>query len=277
MHLDGSNRMEQGVSAGKILVGTSGYFYSDWVGHFYPEHLKKEEFLGYYANHFNAVEINYTYYKMPTAKSLEKMAKRVAGKVEFVLKLHSDMTHSRTADSGSFRDFTDACKPLEERGVMGALLAQFPYSFHKTAVNEDYLHRLKEMLPNKDIVVELRNVQWIKQDTFSLLKEMDFGYCCVDEPNIKGLMPNLAVATSQMGYVRFHGRNHEKWYNNDRPEERYDYRYSKEELESWVPKIIRLADMTRKVYCFANNHYQSKSVDSAQLLIDLLKKGAQAT
>lgn len=264
--------MESHGSAGQILIGTSGYSYKDWVGYFYPEKIKQEEFLAYYANHFKTVEINYTYYRMPTAKSLEKMAMRADGKVEFVLKLHSEMTHTRSADSQSYRQFTDACKPLEEREVMGTLLAQFPYSFHKKAANEDYLKRLRENLPDKDIVVELRNAKWVGQGTFSLLKELNFGYCCVDEPDVKGLMPNLAVATSRTGYVRFHGRNSDKWYEHDRAEERYDYRYSKEELEPWVPKILRLAKMADKVYCFTNNHYQSKSVDSAQLLIKLLDR-----
>ncbi len=256
---------------GSIFVGTSGYSYRDWVGHFYPKGMKQDQFLSYYADHFPAVEINYTYYKMPTEKVLGDMVEKSGGKIEFVLKLHQEMTHSRSAGEKEFNQFRNALAPLVQAGSLGPLLAQFPYSFHATEKNGDYLRTLKDHLFNEKVVVELRNSKWVRQKTFDLLKELDFGYCCVDEPKIKGLMPDLTVATSKIGYVRFHGRNREKWYNHQRPEERYDYRYCKEELEPWAGKIRKLAALTNKVYCFHNNHYQSKSTESAQLLMKLLQ------
>lgn len=255
----------------KILVGTSGYYYEDWKGHFYPENLKKSEYLSYYAQHFNLVEINSTYYRPPTAKSLEKMAQDSKNKVEFALKLHQNMTHSKTAENKDYQDFAQALVPLYDRGVLGSLLAQFPYSFHENQRNKDHLRRLRDFLPDHDIVVEFRNDKWVKQDTFTLLKELSFSFCCVDQPLLKGLMPPLAVATGRTGYVRFHGRNAAKWYEHDNAAQRYDYRYSTEELADWVPKIKKLASLTDKVYCFTNNHFQSKSVDAAQLLLSLLK------
>jgi uncharacterized protein YecE (DUF72 family) len=210
---------------------------------------------------------------MPSAKTFESMAEKSESRVEFALKLHQDMTHKRTAGQKEYRAFDEACKPLTERNLLGPLLAQFPYSFHAKEENEDYLRRLRDRLPGRDVVVELRNGKWVSQDTFELLKELDFGYCCVDEPPIKGLLPPMAVATSKIGYVRFHGRNGAKWYDHDRPEERYDYRYSKDELAQWVPRIKKLASLCDRVYCFTNNHFQSKAVESAQLLIQLLQPG----
>lgn len=262
---------ENGGPDAAILVGTSGYSYDDWVGHFYPKGTKKSDFLSYYSDHFRTVEINYTYYRMPSEKSIEGMVNNSEGKVEFVLKLHQDMTHNRSAGSEHYKEFLNAVRPMSEAGVFGAFLAQFPYSFHPTQKNTDYIKRLRDFLPEDDVVVELRNSKWVKQSTFELLKNHNLGYCCVDEPKIKGLMPDIAVATSKTGYVRFHGRNAAKWYDHDKPAERYDYRYSKEELEPWVGRIKRLAAMSNKVYCFHNNHYQSKAVDSAQLLLELLK------
>ena len=258
-------------SPGAVLVGTSGYSYDDWVGRFYPDKMKKDQFLSHYAKHFSTVEINYTYYRMPTEKVMSGMLKKSDGKVEFVLKLHQDMTHTRSSKKEDYQYFQQAVAPLEQNGVLGSFLAQFPYSFHPTKENENYLRKLRDFLPDNDVVVELRNSGWVKQSTFDLLKEVDFGFCCVDEPRITGLMPALAVATSKTGYVRFHGRNKEKWYKHDRPEERYDYRYTRQELEPWADKIKKLAKLTSKVYCFHNNHYQSKAVESAQLLIDLIR------
>ena len=258
--------------APKVLIGTSGYSYDDWVGRFYPEGMNKSDFLAYYAEHFSTVEINYTYYRMPAARTLESMARKSSEKVEFVLKLHADMTHQRTADPGAYRDFVEACVPLTERGLLGGLLAQFPFSFHLTEDNADYLRRVRDRLPDQNLVVEFRNAKWVRQETFAMLKELQFGFCCVDEPQIKGLMPPVSVATSDTGYVRFHGRNQVHWYHQERPEQRYDYRYSKAELAQWIPKIKSLAALTTKIFCFTNNHYQSKAVDSAQILMELLKK-----
>lgn len=254
-----------------VRIGTSGYSYKDWVGPFYPEGTKPEEYLSFYARHFGAVEINYTYYRMPAARTLESMADKSEGNVEFVLKLHGDMTHKRSAGTNDYRDFLSACRPLADRGLLGALLAQFPYSFHATETNANYLKKMREHLPDQNVVVELRNAKWIRQDTFSLLRELDFGFCCVDAPQIRGLPPPVAVGTSRTGYVRFHGRNRAQWYEHERPEQRYDYRYDRRELAEWVPKIRSLMDITHKVYCFTNNHFQSKAVESAQILLDLLQ------
>jgi uncharacterized protein YecE (DUF72 family) len=254
-----------------IYIGASGYSYDDWRGPFYPPDLPKNRFLEYYAAHFPAVEINYTYYRPPAARTTEAMVAKSGGQVHFAVKLHGSMTHERTAGVDDYRRFWEACEPMRAAAVFGALLAQFPYSFHATPENRDYLRRLRDHLPDADLVVEMRNARWVTQETFELCKELRFGWCNVDEPRLPGLMPVTAVATSPVGYVRFHGRNAAKWYRHEHAEERYNYLYNEDELREWVPRIRELNELTDRTYVFANNHFEGKAVKNAQMLMALLK------
>jgi uncharacterized protein YecE (DUF72 family) len=249
-----------------ILVGTSGFSYKDWVGPFYPETLSKQDFLSYYSQHFRTCELNFSYYRVPTAQTLERMAEKSGGRVEFVVKANQEMTHVREDNAQVFEAFNNALIPLTERKLLGCVLAQFPYSFHHTQKNIDYLKYVKEHMGVIPIVVEFRNRKWINEATFILLKEMGCGFCCVDEPQLKGLLPPVAVVTSEIGYVRFHGRNRAKWWKHDDPAERYDYLYSEDELQRWLPKIRALEKHSKKVYVFTNNHRNGKAVQNAKQL-----------
>jgi uncharacterized protein YecE (DUF72 family) len=107
--------------------------------------------------------------------------------------------------------------------------------------------------------------------------ELNLGFCCVDQPRLKGLIPTLAEATSTTAYVRFHGRNAKKWWQHDEAWERYDYSYTDEELEEWVPKLRKLEDKAENTFVFANNHWQGQAVQTARqlrmLLTDLEPRG----
>jgi uncharacterized protein YecE (DUF72 family) len=253
-----------------ILVGTSGFSYADWVGPFYPPHLKKADFLSYYSQHFRACELNFSYYRVPTARSLERMAEKSNGQVEFVVKANQEMTHTREDNQGVFEAFQEALQPLADRQVLGGVLAQFPYSFHNTQENRAYLSQFRERLPDVPLIVEFRNRKWIKEATFNLLQKLGWGFCCVDEPSLRGLLPPVAVATSAIGYVRFHGRNRAKWWQHDDPAERYDYLYTESELREWVPRIHSLAQRTDKVYVFTNNHRRGQAAKNASQLQAML-------
>lgn len=252
-----------------ILIGTSGFSYKDWVGQFYPESVKKEDFLEYYSQHFSVCELNFSYYRVPTAQSLERMAEKSGGEVEFTIKANQEMTHVREENTQVFESFKQALTPLRERHLLGCVLAQFPYSFHQNQQNRDYLKNFKEHMRDVPVVVEFRNQKWIKQATFELLKQLDFGFCCVDEPKLKGLISSVAVATSDIGYVRFHGRNQEKWWKHATPAERYEYLYTEDELKEWIPKIRALEKAAKKVYVFTNNHPNGHAVQNAKQLKDL--------
>jgi len=258
-----------------IYVGTSGYSYEDWVGPYYPEDLPKKDWLSFYAREFSTCEVNFTYYRIPDPWTLERMARKTPPHFIFTVKAHQDMTHQREGNEAVFEQFVKALRPLLERGQFGCILAQFPYSFHANQENRDYLRLFRERLPDLPVVVEFRNARWISPRTFELLRECDLGFCCVDQPRLKGLIPPVAEATSSVAYVRFHGRNAAKWWQHEHAWERYDYTYSREELLEWVPKIERLDREAEQTFVFANNHWRGQAVDTARQLKLLLGEGAK--
>jgi uncharacterized protein YecE (DUF72 family) len=155
---------------------------------------------------------------------------------------------------------------------LGGILLQFPFSFHRNAENLQYLLGLFESTNEFTTVVEFRNSRWFEEDIFSMLRDHDIGICAVDEPRLRGLLPPVAVVTnSQIGYVRFHGRNTEKWWNHKEASERYDYLYTGEELSEWRVKILGMAAKAQNIYVMFNNHRRGKAVINARQMTSLLK------
>ena len=253
-----------------LWIGTSGFSYDDWVGHFYPPGTRKSDFLACYAPHFNALEINYTYYRMPTARTMEGLVDKSGGGLRFIVKLTDLFTHSRTAGPEEATCFKEALEPLARTRTLGGILAQFPHSFKPGRAQRDYLKRLREWFPDWPVVVEVRNRAWVRQDFFTLLKDHDLAFCCVDEPDLPGLLPPLNVVTAVTGYVRFHGRNSHQWWRHERPEQRYDYLYSKDELAQWLPRLRRMQEVSQELYIFFNNHFEGKAVRNALELVEML-------
>jgi uncharacterized protein YecE (DUF72 family) len=264
-----------------IHIGTSGYSYADWKGPYYPENIKDNEMLPFYAQDFRATEINYTYYRMPAARTLAAMSSKVPDDFVFTIKASKELTHEREAEDGggtpeNFRLFKQALQPLIDDGKLGAVLAQFPNSFKPTPENSDYLAIFRERMGDLPVAVEFRNAAWVTDETMELLRQNNLGYCCVDEPRLKGLVPPIAVATAPIAYVRFHGRNAKKWWKHDEAFERYEYQYKPEELEEWVPKIEKLANTTQDTFIFTNNHYRGAAVQTAQQLRDMLSQASES-
>jgi uncharacterized protein YecE (DUF72 family) len=255
-----------------IKVGTSGFSYPEWRGPFYPEKLAQQGMLEFYSHHFSAVEINSTYYHIPSPRNMAGMAKRAEGRVEFSVKVHQDMTHARDKYAEALPAFQAALAPLREASALGCVLVQFPFSFKATAGNTDFLRRVATDLALDPVVVEFRHRSWTTEETFGLLQELGVAYCCVDEPRLPNLPQPVARATAPVAYVRFHGRNRQKWWTHAEAWERYDYLYSEAELLEWVPKIRSLAEAAQKCYAFFNNHARGQAVTNAQMLISLLSR-----
>lgn len=254
-----------------ILIGTSGFSYKDWVGPYYPEKLPQRDWLAFYAREFQTCELDFTYYRLPEARTLERMAAKVPNGFLFTLKAPKELTHERMGNEAAFAQFVAALTPLIEAGKFGCILAQFPYSFHATRANRDYLRFLREHLGDLPVVVEFRNARWLTPEHFAFLRENHLGFCCVDEPRLKGLIPPIAEVTAETAYVRFHGRNAQKWWQHEEAWERYDYTYSDEELAEWVPKIKSLDGQAERTFVFANNHWQAQAVGTARQLRMLLE------
>jgi uncharacterized protein YecE (DUF72 family) len=259
-------------SMAEILIGTSGYDYKDWVGPFYPLHLEKKAYLSFFARHFDALELNYTYYRIPEAAASRAMLDKTGGELVFVVKANNQMTHR--VPGHVFQEivpaFLDGIRPFADQNRLGGILLQFPQSFHYTPRNRVYLKNLIDILREFPIFVEFRQREWIRNSVFESLNSLNAGTVCVDEPSLPSLPPSGVFQSGEVGYIRFHGRNREAWYGTDSTS-RYDYLYTEEELAEWIPRVHELSRSTKRLFVFFNNHAKARAVTNARMLINLLK------
>ncbi|HBM81078.1 MAG TPA: DUF72 domain-containing protein [Clostridiaceae bacterium] len=255
-----------------IYIGTSGYSYNDWVGTFYREGITKSEMLEEYSKVFKFTEINSTYYSIPNKYMFLSLIKKTPDDFVFTVKLHKSMTHAKDADEKAYKDFNDAITPLKESGKLGCIVAQFPYSFKYTDQNLDYIKGIRDKFKDVDINVEFRNNSWMNTSVYEKLLKYSIGFINVDEPDIKGLVKKTGIVTSKIGYIRFHGRNAEKWYSHNESYERYNYLYKEDELKEWLPSIKFIKKNAHITFIAFNNHFKAKGADNAKMLQELLDK-----
>lgn len=258
------------LNGSMMKIGTSGYSYEDWKDIFYPSDMQSKDFLGHYCRFFNITEINSTYYRIPNPRMFIALLRKVPEEFQFAVKLSQEFTHQREQMEESIKPFRGGIQPLIGNDRLTVLLAQFPYSFKPNENNYQHLARLRETFPDIPIQVEFRNKYWITENTFDFLREHDLGYVCVDMPRLPKLVPPTVQATTDLGYVRFHGRSTKHWWNAPEPYMRYDYLYTNEVLQEWVPKIKQLRKQTDQVLLFFNNHYQAQSAKNAVSMAQLL-------
>ncbi len=249
-----------------IWLGTSGYSYADWRGVYYPPDLPEQDRLAFYAAEFSAVELDFTYYRMPTADHLQEMAAQTPEGFRFAVKAHQDITHNRRADPVPLAQFRAALAPLQGAGKLGAVLLQFPHSFRRSEQNAAYIRRCAGELPDLPLVVEFRHSDWLTRRTLALLRELGVGFCNVDMPGLPGLLPKTAWVTAPTAYVRLHGRNADKWWQHEQAWERYNYMYSQKELDEWAPHLHEMNEQAQDLFVFANNHWQGQSIDAIRQL-----------
>jgi uncharacterized protein YecE (DUF72 family) len=255
---------------GEILVGTSGYSFKDWVGPFYPRGMKPTEYLGFYAERFPAVEVNTTYYGIPKPSVLQQMERRTPPGYHFVVKLNQAMTHERKREDALYGEFLAAIQPLKDAGKYDGLLAQVPWGFRRDQGALQLLKVLREQLPGEPLFVEFRHTSWMTPVLEAELKALDLGYCSVDEPQLPGLLPPVALRTGPDAYVRFHGRNGATWWGG--AGDRYDYDYKEDELREWLKKVTEMADQARRTYLFFNNCHAGQAARNATLMQELVRQ-----
>ena len=255
----------------KVRLGTSGYSFRDWVGPFYPEGTPASEYLPLYARHFDSVEVNSTYYGIPHPRVMEQMARKTPDGFHFVVKLNKAMTHESSTDAKLYRDFLDILEPLKAAGKYDGLLGQFPWGFKRDADHERHLVAIRELLVDEPLHVEFRHDSWLTPELKPWLEQYQLGYCVVDEPRLEGLLPPVALVTTEDAYVRMHGRNAKSWWQGDRSS-RYDYDYSQRELEEWITRIQELAQQARRTYLFFNNCHAGQAARNAKLMQELLRQ-----
>jgi len=256
-----------------IRVGTSGWSYDDWVGAFYPPGLPKHAWLSYYGKYFHTTEINSSFYAFPAPFVVQEWIRKasVLKGFEFSLKLPGKVTHDTLmTDVTTALDFeAKVLSPLGEAGALGAVLIQAsPYLHYPEHV--DRLETLLEALDTKgiDYALELRHSSWlysntgIVTDALKILKKHEVALCAVDGPS----MPMITLNTGRHSYLRFHGRNADMWFSKEKNPEgrmnRYDYSYTRQELEPWASSI---KPMTGTIRAYFNNHPRANAVKNAKL------------
>lgn len=259
-----------------IKVGTAGWSYPDWAGIVYPR-IRPAGFhhAAYLARYFDTLEINTSFYRPVRPEHARLWATRVAYNQRFLFtaKLHRSFTHDGTAGPEEEHAFRGMADVLMESGRLGAVLAQFPWSFKHTAENRGYVAEMLERFREYPMVVEMRHGDWLSRPFLELLSERGAGFCNIDQPTLSHGMAPSAVVTGNIGYVRFHGRNYRSWFADGETEsrhERYNYLYSTSELEPWRKRIEQVAAEAQTTYVITNNHYQGKAAANALELISML-------
>jgi uncharacterized protein YecE (DUF72 family) len=256
----------------ELLIGTSGYDYKDWKGLFYPEKLAQTKFLEYYSTQFNSLELNGTYYRMPTTEQIRNMYIKSGGQLMFTVKAFQDITHS--ADKSRYQpliaEFKKALEPLLDEHRLLCVLFQFPQSFHYEKEERIYLDNLLKEVSDIPVVVEMRNAKWQNDQVYNALRQRNVAWAITDNPKLTGLLKLEYITTNDIAYIRFHGRNDKMWYNGDNVS-RYDYLYSDDELQGFVEPIKYLLLHTNIVQLFFNNHAKSQAIINARKIALLLK------
>jgi uncharacterized protein YecE (DUF72 family) len=272
-----------------IRIGTCSWADDALSKHFYPPKLPARERLSWYAEHFDTVEVDSTYYRLPGESMVEGWAERTPDGFTMHVKAFGLMTRHpvkietipedlraampvdergrvdrppRELRGEVFRRFLESLEPLRRDAKLGGILFQLPSYIVFKESSLEYLAWAREQLGDDTMLVELRHRSWLddenRAETLSFLESIDASYVTVDAPKsdtAKNLVPTVPAVTGDIAYVRFHGRNMATW--NKRggsAAERFDYLYSDEELEEWVPTLAELAGQSNEAYAFFNNN-----------------------
>ena len=278
-----------------IRIGTCSWADEALSKYFYPPGTPSGERLPYYAQHFDTVEVDSTYYRLPVPEMVERWAERTPDDFVFHVKAFGVMTRhpvkleqlptdlrdeapvddkgrlerpSREFRAEIFRRFLDALEPLRAAGKLGGILMQFPPYVVPREASIDYLEWAREQLEGHEMLVEFRHRSWYEEEarseTLALLERIGATHVIVDAPKVdaKNVPPTVLAVTSPIAYVRMHGRNEKTWNVRGRSAaERFDYLYSDEELEEWVEPLQELAQQAEQVFVVFNNNNRSPSGD----------------
>ncbi|HEY1423303.1 MAG TPA: DUF72 domain-containing protein [Candidatus Acidoferrum sp.] len=261
-----------------IRVGPAGWSYSDWWGYAYPAKKPKGfHEAAYLAEFFDTIEINTSFYNPVRAEHAKLWVERVAANAnfKFTAKLWQRFTHDPSPSAEDETLVRAGFDVLRDAGKLGAVLLQFPFSFHRTRETTAYLEAVLKRFVDYPLVVEVRHATWNAPEVFALLRERGVGFCNIDQPVIGKSLEPSAQTTAPVGYVRLHGRRYDTWFNDDETipgHERYNYLYSEEELRPWAARVEKVAKAARDVYVITNNHYQGKGVVNALQLISMLSE-----
>jgi uncharacterized protein YecE (DUF72 family) len=241
----------------EVLLGTCGWSYAEWEGILYPYAQNK---LKQYSSIFPTAEIDSTFYSLPKGGMVLGWARNTPRDFVFSAKLPQTITHKKVIDpargiDADLKQFFEAMKPLSEAGKLGCVLAQLPGFLR---FDSERLESFLSLLPDDQrFAVEFRHNSWLREETFELLQEHHVAYTMVDEP----LLPPEVHVTSDIAYLRWHGRGSKPWFN---------YRYSEEQLQEWVPRVNEAAGKAKKLLGYFNNHFHGYAPENCLQIMEML-------
>jgi uncharacterized protein YecE (DUF72 family) len=261
---------------GRILIGPAGWSYGDWNRTLYPMPRPREfHEATFLARFFDTIEINTSFYQPIRPEHAEQWIERVSQNPDFLFtaKLWRKFTHEEGATAEDGKIVRAGFDVLRNAGRLGAVLLQFPFSFHNSKENLERLRQTLGAFADYPLVVEIRHSSWAQPDFLEFLASEGVGICNIDQPVIgRSIKPSERV-TAPVGYVRLHGRRYDTWFSDD-PEtpshERYNYLYSEDELRPWADRIRHVAESAKTTFVVTNNHFEAKGVVNALQLIHML-------
>lgn len=270
-----------------IRVGPAGWSYPDWEGRVYPRHKPR----GFHALHFLApfvdcIEINSSFYALPRAQHSSRWAQHVAGQREFrfVAKLLQDFTHGSQAPESAegseqcdweskAADWRAGVEPLVRRGLLAAVLVQFPITFHNGPQEVQRLGRIRGLLEDLPLVLEVRHDSWFTPPALAEISGLGFSLAHLDLPAAWNHPPVRHRPTGPIGYLRLHGRNEGEWFRRSAGrDQRYDYLYSPPEVGELAERARSIASETDATYVITNNHFEGQALANALELRWLLNQ-----
>jgi uncharacterized protein YecE (DUF72 family) len=230
-------------------IGTSGWHYDDWKGRFYPEKLARTRWLEFYAREFSTVELNNTFYRLPSENAVKTWHDAPPAGFTFSVKASRYITHIKRLRGAeeSVGAMFERIGFLEDK--LGPVLYQLPPSMNRDdAVLEKFLAILP---PDERHVFEFRHESWLEEGVFDILGKHNAGFCIFDQPDV----PCPVVATSDFAYIRFHGSG-----------DMYSSSYSDDAMSKWAKRIQELAHDLESVYIYFNNDVRGYAVDNSRTL-----------
>lgn len=269
----------------KLFVGTAGWSYKDWVPNFYPKNQSDSfDWLEYYSQFFNVVEVNSTYYTYLNPKIIEGWIKKVEAKSDFLftIKLHQDFTHKRNFSEQQIKAVKFNLDKLADSNRLGGLLIQFPYSCALDKGNADYIKKLVDIFSEYDKFIEVRHKSWFVERFYNFVQANRSTVCTIDQPVLGEAIEFEPIAVGDILYIRFHGRNEKAWKASignfgkeqtyAQQNERYDYLYSPGELVEIEQKIKDVFDTVKKIFVIMNNHPKGSAIVNALEMLHLLNE-----
>lgn len=259
----------------QLYIGPAGWQYDDWYGTMYPSPRPRGfDPLAYVASYFNLIEINSTFYRVPTPATCRRWVERVEAHPRFLFtaKAHQSFTHRRSSTASEHAAFVHALAPLHDGGRLGAVLLQYPWSFRFDALARQHLDTLVVDLGSLPLVLEVRHASWESDDAKRYLEGKPLAVCGIDQPVIgESLRPYRFRAGPAGAYFRFHGRNYQHWFAADSGrDQRYDYLYPESELSPWADVIRKAATASERVFVVLNNHFRGQAPANAFELAAML-------